>query len=219
MRVVCIGYRDWALKIYDTLESSLPYEFLIIRSKNQYDESVIQDFQPDLVLFYGWSWVITDNIIENYKCVMLHPSKLPKYRGGSPIQNQIIDGVTNSAVTLFLMNDKLDSGPILKQEEISLLGSLDEIFAKMTAIGIKLTMDILTNGLHGTPQDDTESTYCKRRNPEDSEITIEELQSKSANYLHDKIRMLQRPYPFPYIITADHKKLFFHSTSIGEDVQ
>ena len=65
MRVVCIGYRDWALKIYDTLESSLPYEFLIIRSKNQYDESVIQDFQPDLVLFYGWSWVITDNIIEN----------------------------------------------------------------------------------------------------------------------------------------------------------
>ena len=219
MRIVCIGYRDWALKIYDTLESKLPHQFLILRSKEQYDEQVVQDFQPNLVLFYGWSWIVSDDIIEKYQCVMLHPSKLPRYRGGSPMQNQIIDGVTKSAVTLFLMNNQLDSGPILKQEEISLLGSLDDIFAQITALGIKLTLDILTNGLHGVQQDDNEATYCERRKPEDSEITIEELQSKSASYLYNKVRMLQSPYPCPYIVSADNKKLFLHSVSVGEDVQ
>ena len=46
---------------------------------------------------------------------MLHPSPLPKYRGGSPIQNQIIRGVVDSMVTIFVMNDKIDAGDIIAQ--------------------------------------------------------------------------------------------------------
>ena len=48
---------------------------------------------------------------------MLHPSPLPKYRGGSPIQNQIINGESKSAVTLFKINNKIDQGDIIYQKE------------------------------------------------------------------------------------------------------
>ena len=59
---------------------------------------------------------------------MLHPSPLPKYRGGSPIQNQIIDGKLHSAVTIFLMDNGIDTGPIAEQKYLSLEGTIEKIF-------------------------------------------------------------------------------------------
>ena len=100
MRIACVTYRDWALEIYDSLARQVDHVMLIIRSKEQYSEELIKDFKPDLILFYGWSWLVGEDLITQYKCVMLHPSPLPKYRGGSPIQNQIINGEIASAVSL-----------------------------------------------------------------------------------------------------------------------
>lgn len=216
MKIACVSYRDWALSIYDQLAEDSTHEFLIIRSKDEYDEETIRDFAPDLILFYGWSWIIEQKLINEFQCLMLHPSPLPKYRGGSPIQNQIINGEDTSAVTIFLMDEGMDTGPILAQKEISLLGNLSEIFDRMTAIGVELTRKILKEGLHPVPQDDSKATICKRRKPQDSEITLEEIQTKPARYLHDKIRMLQDPYPNAYIVTADGKKLYLTQSSIGE---
>ena len=48
---------------------------------------------------------------------MLHPSKLPLFAGGSPLQNQIIRNVKQSAVTLFIMNEKIDQGNIIAQKK------------------------------------------------------------------------------------------------------
>ena len=66
------------------------------------------------------TWRRFEKIIKEYYSVMLHPSSLPKYRGGSPIQNQIINGEKISAVTLFKMNEKIDQGDIIFQKEIEL---------------------------------------------------------------------------------------------------
>ena len=128
MRVVCVSYRDWAISIYKKLETSTKNHFMLIQNKEEYNEVEIISFNPDLILFYGWSWIVEEKLIKNFNCVMLHPSPLPKYRGGSPIQNQIINGEKVSAVTLFLMDKGMDTGPILKQEELDLRGNLSEIF-------------------------------------------------------------------------------------------
>ena len=90
MKVACVGYRKWSLRIYDFLKNNTNHDFLIIRSKEEYNGEQIKDFNPDIILFYGWSWIIKEEIINSFPCIMLHPSPLPKYRGGSPIQNQII---------------------------------------------------------------------------------------------------------------------------------
>lgn len=207
MRVACVGYRDWALRIYDALASEVVHQFLIFRSKAQYNELALRDFKPDLVLFYGWSWIVDSQLVRDIPCVMLHPAPLPKYRGGSPLQNQIIRGETVSSVTLFLMDEGLDSGPVIAQAPLSLAGDISDIFGRITDIGIQLTAGILFHELHPVPQKHEEATYFPRRKSEESEITLDELCKKPSDYLNNKIRMLQSPYPNAFIRTVDGKKL------------
>ena len=146
MNIALVGYRDWALTIYQNIINNLDNNYFLINSKEAFSEKNIRSFNPDFILFYGWSWLIDDSIINDFKCVMLHPSPLPKYRGGSPIQNQIINGEDRGAVSLFLMDSGIDTGPIIAQEEISLLGELEEIFGRMIDVGSRLTLDFLKNG-------------------------------------------------------------------------
>ena len=145
---------------------------------------------------------------------MLHPSKLPNFAGGSPIQNQIIRNVKKSAVTLFVMNEKIDHGNILIQKELSLLGNLDEIFKRIIKIGTSLTLNIL-NKKYVEKKTKITKIY-KRRKPEESEITLKEIKLKNANYLYNKIRMLQNPYPNAFIKTIDGKKLYIHKASLSK---
>ena len=219
MRILCVSYRKWALDIYDNLASTTDHIYLIIRTKKQYNKEIIRDFKPDIILYYGWSWFVDNDIISNYKCIMLHPSPLPKYRGGSPIQNQIINGEKKSAVSLFFMNDKMDEGNIIAQEEISLEGSLDDIFKRITNTGFRLTKDKILNvkNIISIPQDNQFATYCKRRTPQESEITFEEITSQPATYLYNKIRMLADPYPNAFIRTIDGKRLVIKEVKIIDD--
>lgn len=216
MRIACVGYRDWALKIYDRLAASMEHTFLIFRSKSQFKEDVLNDFKPDLVLFYGWSWIVPTDLLERHTCLMLHPSPLPRYRGGSPIQNQMIAGETISKVSLFVMTDEIDAGDIVGQEELSLAGTLAEISRRIEDAGVELTQNLLEHGLQRVPQDHALATYCKRRYPADSEITIEELTSQPAAYLYNKIRMLADPYPNAYITCADGNRLFVTAAYIED---
>jgi len=216
MRVACVGYRDWALNIYDRLARKTDHTFLIFRSQAQFKMDVLDDFKPDLVLFYGWSWIVSADLLQRHICLMLHPSPLPRYRGGSPIQNQIIAGETSSKVSLFVMTDELDAGDLVGQQDLSLIGTLDEIFQRIEDSGFELTHHILKHGMQRVQQNNLFATYCKRRTPSDSEITAEELASQPAEYLYNKIRMLDDPYPNAYILTADGKKLMITAAHIED---
>mgnify|MGYP003331528371 CR=1 FL=1 len=102
-------------------------------------------FKPDLILFYGWSWIISKNLVENFKCLMLHPSPLPKYRGGSPIQNQIINGETLGAVSIFLMDDGIDTGPIVDQRKIPIY--FDDTWSRVRKREVQATNDLLKTNI------------------------------------------------------------------------
>lgn len=211
--ILCITYRDWACKIYDMLESSLPeYNFKIIRDKKSYSEvggpAYIPKFQPDIILWYGWSWIIPDELVEKYDCLCLHPSPLPKYRGGSPIQNQIINNERMSAITIFKMNKEIDAGAIIKQLPMSLSGKIKDILNRMAELGFSATYDFLKNGYELTEQNHDEMTYFSRRKPSESEITHEEILTKNAEYLYNKIRMLNDPFPNAYIQDKWGRKLY-----------
>ena len=216
MKILCCTYRDWAHKIYKFTSTHFGdlHEFTFINSKDEYSEEFINKFSPDLILWYGWSWIIPEYILNKYFSVMLHPSPLPKYRGGSPIQNQIINNEDSSAVTLFKMNKDLDAGDIISQQEFSLEGELQEILNKITKIGTSLTISMLDHfhNLKLTPQDHLNATYFKRRSPSQSEITINEINECSAKELHNKIRALQDPYPNAFIKCKNGTKLYLTSS-------
>ncbi|MDB4060246.1 formyltransferase family protein [Flavobacteriaceae bacterium] len=219
MNIACITYRDWAIDIYEKINELYKDEhnFLIWKTKNEFDADKLKKFKPDLILWYGWSWIVEDAFVNDYESIMLHPTPLPKYRGGSPIQNQIINGETIGAVSLFRMTEGLDKGDIYQQLTLSLTGTLNEIFRRISDLGFAATCNIIEGNYTLTPQDDSKSTYYKRRSPEDSEITQHELQNSSAEYLNNKIRMLNDPYPNAYIKTADGKKLFIIESKLNSN--
>lgn len=216
MRIACVGHRSWALNIYDRLAETTDDTYLIFRSKSQFDTEVLADYNPDLVLFYGWSWIVPKDLIERYTCLMLHPSPLPLYRGGSPIQNQIIAGETQSKVCIFIMTDELDAGDIVGRCDFNLAGTLNQIFKRVEDAGVTLSRHVIEAGLQREKQDHSAATFCKRRMPSESEITAEELTTKPAQYLYNKIRMLAKPYPNAYIRTADGRKLMITEAHIEE---
>ena len=207
MKILCIGYREWALKIYKSLKLNKKYKVSFHSTKRNLKKK-INNINPDIILFYGWSWKIKKNIFQKYKSFMLHPSPLPKYRGGSPIQNQIIRGVKKSSVTIFKINEVIDGGDIYFQKKISLKGNLDEIFKRIVKAGIEGTKKIITSKkIKSIKQNHKIATYFKRRKPKESEITLNEIKYKPSHYIFNKIRMLQDPYPNAFI-KLKNKKLF-----------
>tara|TARA_B110000027_G_C16015658_1_gene254002 strand:- start:203 stop:844 length:642 start_codon:yes stop_codon:yes gene_type:complete len=212
MKIVCVGYRSWALSIYKDLKKNEKYKILILKKK--IDLKKIKKFNPEFILFYGWSWIVPKTLIDKYKCIMLHPSRLPNFKGGTPIQNQIIRGIKKSYVTLFRMNNKIDDGNIISNKKISLQGDMDEIFERMTKIGIYLTKKMLKSKYKDKKQPMTNYKIYKRLLPKNSEITINDLLTKNSNYLYNKIRMLGDPYPNAFIRLKNGKKLLIKKAKI-----
>lgn len=212
MKILYYGYRDWAINIFYKIE--LKEKYLITHN----DYEIINHLNPDLIFFIGWSDIIPSNIIDNYTCICLHPSKLPKYRGGSPIQNQIINGELDSAVTFFIMNNKIDCGDIICQEYLSLDGKLKDILNRIENTGAIYINDIIKKFNFGNiskiKQNEEESSLFKRRKQSDSEITIYEILNNDPIYLYNKIRCLNDPYPNAYIKCKDGKKLFLLDSKI-----
>jgi methionyl-tRNA formyltransferase len=222
--ILFCGYRDWAVDIFCSLLPRFRGEkdFVLVRNSKELKDKLDQ-YKVSTILFIGWSWIIKEDIIDKYNCICLHPSPLPKYRGGCPIQHQILEGEEESAVTLFLMDEKVDHGPILWQKKFSLSGSLDNIFTKITSTGTLGLLEIikkyqeLNNFNWGAEQNHEEATYYKRRKPEESEIKLSDLEGCSAKQIYNKIRALQDPYPNAYIVCKDGTKLYLTEAKYDRD--
>jgi methionyl-tRNA formyltransferase len=201
-RFLFFAYRKWAVNVFNGV-NNLDDEFILISNKRLCTKEFIDIIAPDVIFFYGWSWIVPSNIVDNYTCLCLHPSILPKYRGGSPIQNQIISGETVSAVSIFKMGNGMDDGPIYYQKSFPLDGYLDKIFDNIESLGCKGTVKFITdykNGhVHFVEQIHDDATFCKRRTPKDSEIKPEDFLKHDSKYFFDMVRSLQSPYPECYI--------------------
>ena len=217
MKILCFGYRPWALKIYENIKHIKNAKICIMSDPDKVSLENIKSESPDIILFYGWSWKVSGLILQRYKCLMLHPSDLPRYRGGSPIQNQILDGVKVSAVTIFRMSEALDAGAIVKKAPLLLEGDITEIFTNLTTIGTALTLELLQDYPDEFVQNENEATYCSRRKPDMSEITVAEIQNSSAEYLYDRIRCLTGQYPRAYVTAGDGEKLYIEIASLSPD--
>ena len=216
MVYIC-AYRDWGIDIFNKLKGI--YDIVLIETPDQLTQLSNMFHKNDTIFFLGWSWIVDKNIIDNYNCICLHPSPLPKYRGGSPIQNQIINKEQVSAVSFFKMNDKLDQGKILYQAPFSLKGELNDIFSRIIELGTFGIHHIMASNPKGIKQDESEATYCKRRKPEESDISFDVIMNKSAHELYDKVRMLNDPYPNAFIRCKNGDKLFITKTHYNDSTR
>lgn len=143
-------------------------------------ELKVNSYKLFLVASYGK--IIPKEIFEipERKTLNIHPSILPKYRGASPIQSQILNNEKNIGVTIMQIEETMDTGPIVIQKKISIDGVLGrKELEKILAIeGARLFAHILPEWLMGAidpiMQNEDEATYCKKISKEDGLINLED---------------------------------------------
>ena len=214
-KIILCGYRDWAWKIFKSIEKHPNVSVLdIITSHEEYiqkEENFNEEI--DIILFVGWSWIIPAYTTGKFLCLGIHPSNLPNYRGGSPLQHQIINGIEKTKVTLMtLSSEKIDAGDIWIQEDFDLSGdNMIEIFNNLAQSSIKMLNSFFDRFPNILPQKQNISlgSYFKRRTQKQSELTKDQLQNLSLKELYNFIRALTDPYPNAFIEDDQGNKLFF----------
>ena len=202
-RYIFCAHRKWAKELFKKLVKRYKHIILVTDPK-KLTFNYIHQVNPKYIFFPDWSWIIPSNIVNNYKCVCIHESNLPKFRGGSPIQNQIINGIEKTKSTAFLMTEDLDKGDILLQRDLSLKGSLNEIFDRIIKNDYELIVQIVA-GKYKLKKQKGKPTLYKRRKPEQSEL---KNLNYSKKYLFNFIRMLADPYPNAFIMIGRRKMKF-----------
>jgi methionyl-tRNA formyltransferase len=150
------------------------------------------------------------------KFLGVHPSLLPKYRGATPIQSVILAGEEKTGVTLFLLDEKVDHGPILAQRELEFSISnfqFSKLLRSLAELSGDLLIEILPKFARGevkpAPQNESEATYTRKFTSEDGFVPEEILRSaqndggRVAIEIERKIRALN---PEPSVYTMQNGK-------------
>lgn len=212
LNIVCCGYRSWADKIIENIRYDV--NIVDVISDNEVFLAKAPTFQNiDFILFLGWSWIIPAEITSKYLCLGIHPSDLPMYRGGSPIQHQIIDGLQSTKVSLITLSDKLDAGDIWAKEECSLRGdNMNVIFDNIAEATTIMLRKFFPKFRETQPeiQDISKGTYYKRRTEDQSIVTFNELSSMDLDDIYNLCRSLSDPYPNLRVIDKNGNILMFN---------
>lgn len=137
---------------------------------------LIDSISADIIVVVAYGFIIPKDILESKKhgCLNIHPSKLPKYRGAAPLQRTIIEGEEETAVCIMQMDEGLDTGDIILQEDFALDPriTLQELHDKCAQIGGDLLLKTLDNieTLPRIKQAATGETYAHKLTKEESRI-------------------------------------------------
>ncbi|MGH7218674.1 MAG: methionyl-tRNA formyltransferase [Candidatus Microsaccharimonas sp.] len=132
--------------------------------------------------------IIPQSIIDLFQpgIINVHPSLLPLYRGPSPIESAILNGDTQTGVTIMQLSAAMDAGPIYTQLTLPLIDveTAPELEVQLAEIGAEQLSSVLPAIINGTaqlrPQDDTVATYCQLLTKEDSILDTENLTAEQA---------------------------------------
>ena len=198
--------RKKLLKICEAKKIALKFQIETFQPESLKEKEVINFLKkkkPDLFLVASYGKIIPKEVLEipKFKVLGLHPSLLPEFRGPSPIQSTILKGKKVTGTTLFLLDEKMDHGPILTQKTLNLKGNenyleLEEKLARLSAnLFLEKFKDWIKGKIVPIPQNEALATYCKKFNFEDGEIFPKK---ESAQEIERKIRALN-PEPGTYI--------------------
>src|SRR3990167_9428938 len=124
-KIVFFGTPDFAMPVLESLTQA-GYIVSHFKSKSPKDDAVFDEFKklnPDLCVVAAYGKILPTRYLDipKYGFLNIHPSLLTKYRGPSPIQTAILNGDANTGVSIMLIDDKVDHGPILASREFSIL--------------------------------------------------------------------------------------------------
>ncbi len=160
----------------------------------------IERIDPDLNVVVAYGQIIPASIIylPKYNSINAHFSLLPKYRGASPVQWALLQGETKTGVTIFELNERMDEGDILSQEEVVIhpQETAGELETRLAQNGASLLVKTLgeIDQIHASPQDHSQATYAPLLKKEDGRIDWK----KDALYIE---RLMRAFNPWPSAFT------------------
>jgi len=191
MKFIIITKKKWDLNNFKNLSKNI----LVLDDINLVK---IKRIKPKIIFFIHWSKFVSQNIFKKYLCIQFHASNLPKGRGGSPIQNQILLNIKNTKISAFKISEILDSGPICLQDNLSLKGNAIDILRRMETKSIQMIKKIVKKKILVFKEQKGKPSFFQRRKPSESKINVNNM--KSINKLYDFLRMLDAPgYPNAFI--------------------
>lgn len=134
--------------------------------------------KADVGVMVAYGNLIPKTLIEGFPkgIVNIHPSLLPKHRGATPVASAILAGDTETGVSLMVIDEKLDHGPIIAQRKIDLKGdeTTPALLETLTPLALEVLSDefvsYLNGGIEPKTQDDAEATFCNEIDEDDARI-------------------------------------------------
>lgn len=111
------------------------------------EQERFRNFKPDITVVVSYGLMLPKEVLDipKHGCINIHPSLLPRWRGAAPIQHTILAGDQETGVSIIRLNERLDSGPILKQKRFVIKKSdnYKTLHDKLSMLGSNLLMEIL----------------------------------------------------------------------------
>ncbi len=183
---------------------ALDFSLKIIQPVNVNDEVVVEklkEINADVIVVVAYGQKISSEILNlpRYKCINIHASLLPKYRGAAPINWAIINGEEETGITSVIMQDKMDAGEIVMQKSIKIgqeetAGELEDRLSKLGAeILIDSLRQIETGNVKYTHQEEEFVTYAPKLKKGNGLINW----NQGTNEIHNFVRGMN-PWPSAY---------------------
>ena len=185
MRYVLLTSKKWHSNLFCSLSEWMPGEWMHISKIEEFTIEKLKAIDPEYIFIPHWSHIIPVDIVENYRCIIFHMTDLPFGRGGSPLQNLIVRGYTETKISAIRASKSIDTGEIYLKHPLSLYGSAEEIFVRSAKVINIMIRKMIDENPKPYPQVGMVTTF-KRRRAEESDIApLETLEQ-----LYDYIRML-----------------------------
>jgi len=183
------------------LELELPF-IQPVRLKDPETKQQVYEWNPDLIVVTAYGQILKTDVLEipRYGCLNVHASLLPRWRGAAPIQAAILHGDDSTGVSIMLMDEGMDTGPVLSQRSIAITredtgGSLSKKLSKLGAEQLVETLPAyLAGSIKPQIQDDTQATSAPMLKKKDGELDFR----KPALELERQVRALN-PWPGTYM--------------------
>lgn len=183
----------------------------VVQPQRARDESFVEWLSmraPDVAAVVAYGKILPKEVLDIPRLgfVNVHFSLLPAYRGAAPVQRAIMNGDESTGVSIMVLTEGMDEGPVLARAEIPIEGSdtTGTLGVKLAALGAPLLVDSLrglaTGELEAVPQDDTRATYAPKITNEEAFIEW----SWPSRRIHDHVRALD---PSPGATTTLGDKL------------
>jgi len=198
IKIIFFGSDSFSVPILEALRDNFELALVVTKTNNQLGKkdkrlnflechpaldagsiNKIKKVEADLYVVAAFGLMIPESLLKSPRgisTINLHPSLLPKYRGPSPIESALLNGDQKTGVSIIVLDEKMDHGPIIAQEE-EMIDSDDDFITLSERLEkrgadllIKTIPDFVAGKIKLKPQNDSQASYCHLIKKENGQI-------------------------------------------------